>query len=255
MKRGADFDIAVGNDAEADRHAIMTERGPMNPNHCLATAVDHLIGHRPRWSPYVAVGKTVVSTSMIDRVAAGQHRTLVEVPVGFGWFAPGLIAGRLMFAGDCGAGATCLRSDGSPWTTDGDGITMALLAAEILAVTGQSPSRRYADLAGRHGSLTDAQTEIPATPDAIARAALLSGDDVTATELAGDPIDRKITVAAGNGQLIGGLKVVTAAGWFVARPSESRTAVTIHAESSRGAEHVARIQAEACEIVTTALDR
>ncbi len=252
---GPGVDIGVGTDAEAVRHTIMTEHGPMNPNHYLAIAVDHLVGHRAAWSPYVAVGKTVVSTSMIDRIAAGLGRTVVEVPIGFGWFAPGLIAGRLMFAGDHGAGATCLRSDGSPWTTDGDGIAMALLAAEIMAVTSQTPSQRYAELASRHGSLTDAQTVLPATPDVMARAARLSGDDVTATELAGDPIDHKITVAAGNGKLIGGMKVVTAGGWFVARPSENGTGVTIHAESSRGAEHVARIQAEARDIVTTALDR
>ena len=250
-----DFDIAVGNDADAGRHAIVTERGLMNPNEYLAAAIDHLLRHRPGWSPYVTVGKTVVGTSMIDRVAADLGRTLVEVPVGFRWFAPGLIAGRLMFAGEDNASATYLRCDGSPWTTDRDGIIMALLAAEIVAATGESPSQRYAELAGRHGPLSYAQTEVPATPDATARAATLSEDDVCATELAGDPIDRKSSVAAGNGQPIGGVKVQTSTGWFVARPSPARTAVTIDAESFRGAEHVAQIQAEACQIITAALER
>jgi phosphoglucomutase len=250
-----DFDIAVGNDAEAGRHAIVTERGLMNPNDYLPVAIDHLLRHRPGWSPFVTVGKTVVGTSMIDRVAADLGRTLVEVPAGFRWFAPGLIAGRLMFAGEDNASATYLQCDGSPWTTDRDGIAMALLAAEIVAVTGESPSQRHAELARRHGPLSYAQTEVPANPDATARAAMLSEDDVCATELAGDLIERKSSVAAGNGQPIGGVKVQTSSGWFVARPSQARTGVTIHAESFRGAEHVSQIQAEACQIITAALER
>jgi phosphoglucomutase len=252
-KRSA-FDVATGNDADSDRHGIVTpDAGLMNPNHFLAVAIEYLLAHRGHWPSDAAIGKTVVSSSMIDRVVADLGRRLWEVPVGFKWFVPGLIDGSVAFGGEESAGASFLRRDGSVWTTDKDGIIAALLASEILAVTGQSPSQRYADLTDRFGAPSYARIDAPATREQKAALATLSPEQVTATELAGEPITERLTHAPGNGAAIGGLKVVTENGWFAARPSGTEDVYKIYAESFLGAEHLARIQDDARAVVNSAL--
>jgi phosphoglucomutase len=252
--RRDEFAIATGNDADSDRHGIVTpDGGLMNPNHFLAVAIEYLMTHRPDWRPDAAVGKTVVSSSMIDRVTASLDRRLWEVPVGFKWFVPGLVDGSVAFGGEESAGASFLRRDGSVWTTDKDGIIAALLASEILAVTGQSPSQRYRDLTARFGDPAYARVDAPATREQKAALGRLSPDQVTATELAGEPITARLTHAPGNGAAIGGLKVTTENGWFAARPSGTEDVYKIYAESFLGPEHLSRIQADAREVVTAAL--
>ena len=248
------YDISTGNDADADRHGIVTpDAGLMNPNHYLAVAIDYLFSHRPGWSESTAVGKTLVSSSMIDRVVASLGRELVEVPVGFKWFVPGLIDGTIGFGGEESAGASFLRTDGTVWSTDKDGLIMDLLAAEITAVTGQTPSRRYDELAGTFGAPAYARTDAPATREQKAILKKLSADQVTATELAGEPITAKLTQAPGNGAAIGGLKVVTENAWFAARPSGTEDKYKIYAESFRGEEHLRTVQAEAQKLVSGVL--
>jgi phosphoglucomutase len=247
------FDIAFGNDPDSDRHGIVTRsRGLLNPNHYLAVAVWYLFQHRPHWRADAAVGKTLVSSSMIDRIAAHLDRTLCEVPVGFKWFVNGLLDGSFGFGGEESAGASFLRRDGTVWTTDKDGILLDLLAAEILAVTGRDPGEHYGDLEARFGSPVYARIDAPANGPQKQALAALSPDLVTATELAGDPIIAKLTHAPGNNVAIGGLKVVTEAGWFAARPSGTEEIYKIYAESFRGEEHLAHIQAEARSIVEAA---
>jgi phosphoglucomutase len=253
--RRADYDIATGNDADADRHGIVTpDAGLMNPNHFLAVAIGYLFGgHRPDWPSETRIGKTLVSSSMIDRVAAALGKPMVEVPVGFKWFVPGLIDGSFGFGGEESAGASFLRRDGSTWTTDKDGILLCLLASEILAVTGKSPSTVYADLVAEHGDPAYARVDAPANREQKAKLAVLSPDDVKAAELAGEPITAKLTEAPGNGARIGGLKVTTESAWFAARPSGTEDVYKIYAESFRGPEHLAQVQAEAREVVSAAL--
>ncbi|NKR26684.1 alpha-D-glucose phosphate-specific phosphoglucomutase [Rhodococcus hoagii] len=248
------FDLATGNDADADRHGIVTpDGGLMNPNHYLAVAIDYLYTYRAGWSPTTKVGKTLVSSSMIDRVAGGLGRPVVEVPVGFKWFVPGLLDGSLGFGGEESAGASFLRHDGTVWTTDKDGILLALLAAEITAVTGQSPSARYRELARQHGDPAYARIDAPATREQKAVLARLSPEQVTATELAGEPVTATLTAAPGNGAAIGGLKVTTENAWFAARPSGTEDVYKIYAESFRGPEHLAQVQAAAQDVVSRAL--
>ncbi|HET9874397.1 MAG TPA: phosphoglucomutase (alpha-D-glucose-1,6-bisphosphate-dependent) [Mycobacterium sp.] len=245
------YQLATGNDADADRHGIVTPgAGLLNPNHYLAVAVDYLFTHRPSWPTGLGVGKTVVSSSIIDRVVDGVGRRLVEVPVGFKWFVDGLLGGTLGFAGEESAGASFLRRDGSVWTTDKDGILLALLASEILAVTGVTPSQRYQQLTERYGAPTYARTSAPADRDQKARLARLSSEQVDATELAGEPITAKLTSAPGNGAPLGGLKVTTASAWFAARPSGTEDIYKIYAESFRGPEHLAQVQEVAAQLVT-----
>jgi phosphoglucomutase len=248
------YQIATGNDADSDRHGVVTpDAGLMNPNHYLAVAIDYLYSHRPDWPASVAVGKTAVSSSIIDRVVAGLGRKLVEVPVGFKWFVDGLIGGTIGFGGEESAGASFLRRDGSVWTTDKDGIILALLASEILAVTGSSPSQRYDELAAKYGAPVYARVDAPANREQKARLAKLSPDQVTATELAGEPITAKLTTAPGNGASLGGLKVTTADGWFAARPSGTEDVYKIYAESFKGPEHLAQVQEAAREVVNTVI--
>ncbi|MGI9030021.1 MAG: phosphoglucomutase (alpha-D-glucose-1,6-bisphosphate-dependent), partial [Ilumatobacteraceae bacterium] len=245
------YQVATGNDADADRHGIVTpDAGLMNPNHFLAVSITHLFGGHRRWSQTAAVGKTMVSSSMIDRVATAVGRPLFEVPVGFKWFVGGLLDGSVGFGGEESAGASLLRRDGSVWTTDKDGIVMALLASEILAVTGRSPSEHYRDLARRHGAPAYERIDAPASPPEKAALGLLSPADVTATALAGEPITAILTTAPGNGAPIGGLKVTTESAWFAARPSGTEDVYKIYAESFRGPDHLADVQVEAREVVT-----
>jgi phosphoglucomutase len=252
--RSTEFDLATGNDTDADRHGIVTpDAGLLNPNHFLAVAIDYLYRHRDGWSADAAVGKTLVSSSMIDRVAASLGRRLVEVPVGFKWFVPGLLDGSVAFGGEESAGASFLRRDGSVWTTDKDGLLLCLLAAEITAGTGKTPSQRYAELVGEFGAPSYARVDAPASREEKAKLARLSPAAVTATELAGEPIEQRLTEAPGNGAALGGLKVVTRSGWFAARPSGTEDVYKIYAESFRGDEHLARIQQEAREVVSQAL--
>lgn len=247
------FDVSTGNDADADRHGIVTpDAGLMNPNHFLAVAIDHLFRTRS-WTPSAAVGKTLVSSTMIDRVAAALGRDLIEVPVGFKWFVDGLARGSLGFAGEESAGASFLRRDGSVWTTDKDGIVMCLLAAEIIATTGHSPSARYRELTADHGEFFYDRIDAPATGEEKTRLAALSADRITATDLAGDPITAVLVDAPGNGAAIGGLKVTTDHGWFAARPSGTEDVYKIYAESSRDSAHLARIQDAARDLVSAAL--
>ena len=250
-----EYDIATGNDADSDRHGIVTpDAGLMNPNHYLAVAIGYLFGGaRPDWPPSARIGKTLVSSSMIDLVAADIGRELVEVPVGFKWFVPGLIDGSFGFGGEESAGASFLRRNGEAWTTDKDGIILALLASEILATTGRSPSAHYAALVEKHGEPAYARIDAPATREQKAALAALSTDDVTATELAGEEITAKLTEAPGNGAKIGGLKVVTESAWFAARPSGTEDVYKIYAESFRGPEHLAQVQEEARAVVDAAL--
>jgi phosphoglucomutase len=252
--RRDEFQVATGNDADADRHGIVTpDAGLMNPNHFLAVAIGYLFGNRTGWSPAAAVGKTLVSSSMIDRVAASLGRRLDEVPVGFKWFVTGLLDGTVGFGGEESAGASFLRRDGAVWTTDKDGILLALLASEILATTGRSPSEHYAELTARHGAPAYARVDAPASREEKAALGRLSPADVTATELAGEPITAKLTSAPGNGSPIGGLKVTTASAWFAARPSGTEDVYKIYAESFLGPEHLAQVQAEARDVVAAAL--
>ena len=244
------YQIATGNDADSDRHGIVTpDGGLMNPNHYLAVAIDYLYTHRPSWPAGIAVGKTAVSSSIIDRVVAGIDRKLVEVPVGFKWFVDGLIGGTIGFGGEESAGASFLRRDGSVWTTDKDGITLALLASEILAVTGATPSQRYQELACDYGTPYYARVDAPADREQKARLAKLSPEQVTATELAGEPITAKLTTAPGNGAPLGGLKVTTANAWFAARPSGTEDVYKIYAESFNGPAHLAEVQEAARQVV------
>lgn len=248
------YDIATGNDADADRHGIVTpDAGLMNPNHYLAVAIDYLFSHRPQWNSSTAVGKTLVSSSMIDRVVAGLGRKLVEVPVGFKWFVPGLVDGSVGFGGEESAGASFLRHNGTVWSTDKDGIILDLLASEITAVTGKTPSQRYEELAARFGSPAYARTDAPATRDQKAVLKKLSPEQVTATELAGEAITAKLTAAPGNGAAIGGLKVTTENAWFAARPSGTEDKYKIYAESFLGADHLAMVQREAQNLVSDVL--
>src|SRR6478672_9752710 len=253
--RKDDYQIATGNDADSDRHGIVTpDAGLMNPNHFLAVAIGYLFGGaRPEWPATARIGKTLVSSSMIDRVAADLGKEMVEVPVGFKWFVPGLIDGSFGFGGEESAGASFLRRDGSTWTTDKDGILLCLLASEILATTGQSPSEHYAALVDAHGDPAYARVDAPADRDQKAKLGALSPDDVTATELAGEPITAKLTDAPGNGAKIGGLKVTTESAWFAARPSGTEDVYKIYAESFQGPDHLARVQEEARDVVAAAL--
>ena len=250
IRRQHDFAIATGNDTDSDRHGIVTpDAGLLNPNHYLAVAVDYLYRHRDAWPPTAAVGKTLVSSSMIDRVAAALPRPLLEVPVGFKWFVPGLLDGSVAFGGEESAGASFLQRDGSVWTTDKDGIILALLASEITAVTGQTPSQLYNGLTERHGAPVYARVDTPATREQKEALARLSAEEVTTGELAGEKILAALTTAPGNGAPIGGLKVVTESGWFAARPSGTEDVYKLYAESFRGQEHLAAIQKEARALV------
>ncbi|MGK5519430.1 phosphoglucomutase (alpha-D-glucose-1,6-bisphosphate-dependent) [Micromonospora sp. URMC 107] len=252
----ADYQVSTGNDADADRHGIVTpDGGLMNPNHYLAVAIAHLFRTRTQWGPAAAVGKTLVSSSMIDRVAADLGRPLLEVPVGFKWFVPGLLDGAVGFGGEESAGASFLRRDGGTWTTDKDGILLCLLAAEIIATTGRTPSQHWAELAERFGAPAYARIDAPATREEKAVLGKLSPEQVTATELAGEPITATLTTAPGNDAPIGGLKVTTESGWFAARPSGTEDVYKIYAESFQGPEHLARIQQEAKDLVSEVLER
>jgi phosphoglucomutase len=249
-----EYDIVTGNDADADRHGIVTpDGGLMNPNHYLAVAIQYLYSHRPEWSADAAIGKTLVSSSMIDRVATSLGRRLWEVPVGFKWFVPGLIDGSVAFGGEESAGASFLCTDGTAWTTDKDGILLALLASEILAVTGKSPSVLYQELVAEFGDPAYARVDAVASKEQKARLARLNGDAITATSLAGEAITAKLSTAPGNGAAIGGVKVQSENAWFAARPSGTEDVYKIYAESFKGPEHLAEVQAEAKRIVDTAL--
>ena len=254
IARQHEFSVATGNDTDADRHGIVTpDGGLMNPNHFLAVAIEYLYQHRDGWPAAAAVGKTLVSSSMIDRVAAGLGRKLLEVPVGFKWFVPGLLDGSVGFGGEESAGASFLQRDGSVWTTDKDGIILALLASEITAVTGRSPSSCYGDLTERYGSPAYARIDTAATREQKAALGRLSPEQVSASELAGEKISAALTTAPGNGAPIGGLKVITASGWFAARPSGTEDVYKLYAESFRGPGHLAQIQDEARAIIASAL--
>ncbi|WP_339154388.1 phosphoglucomutase (alpha-D-glucose-1,6-bisphosphate-dependent) [Streptomyces sp. F41] len=249
------YTIATGNDADADRHGIVTpDGGLMNPNHYLAAAIDYLYTHRDAWPAGTGIGKTLVSSSMIDRVAQDLGRTLVEVPVGFKWFVDGLYDGSLGFGGEESAGASFLRRDGRVWTTDKDGILLALLAAEITAVTGSTPSQRYAQLTARFGDPAYARVDAPATREEKAVLAKLSPQQFKADTLAGERITAVLTEAPGNGAAIGGLKVCTDSAWFAARPSGTEDVYKVYAESFQGPDHLARVQEEARALVSEALD-
>jgi phosphoglucomutase len=254
ISRRSEFAVATGNDADADRHGIVTpDAGLLDPNAYLSVAVEYLYSHRDGWPAASAVGKTLVSSSMIDRVAAGLSRPLLEVPVGFKWFVPGLLDGSVAFGGEESAGASFLRRNGRTWTTDKDGILLCLLAAEITAVTGSTPGELYTRLTDRFGAPSYARIDAPADRHQKALLGKLSAEQVSATELAGEPITAKLTTAPGNGAAIGGLKVTTASGWFAARPSGTEDVYKIYAESFSGPEHLHRIQAEAQEIVSSVI--
>jgi len=248
------FDIAWGNDADVDRHGIVTpSTGLMNPNHYLAVAIDYLLAHRPQWPPSAAVGKTLVSSTLIDRVVAAHGRALFETPVGFKWFAQGLAEGRLCFGGEESAGASFLKKDGTAWVTDKDGIILGLLAAEILAVTGRDPGWHYQRLTERFGAPHYIRIDTPVSPAQKAAFKNLTAERVTATSLAGDAILAKLTRASGNDAPLGGLKVTTQNGWFAARPSGTEDIYKLYAESFKSAEHLQRIVSEAQTIVAQAL--
>jgi phosphoglucomutase len=247
------YDIAFANDTDHDRHGIVTPKGLMNPNHFLTVAIDYLFQNRKEWRKDAAIGKTVVSTSLIDRVANKLGRKLVEVPVGFKWFVDGLIDGSFGFGGEESAGACFLRTDGSVWTTDKDGIILALLAAEITAVTGKDPGKHYEALTAEFGAPHYARIDAPATPDQKAKLKKLSPDDVKAQEFAGEKIIGRFTAAPGNNEPIGGLKVTTENGWFAARPSGTEDVYKIYAESFKSEEHLKEIQLQAQELVTQVL--
>lgn len=247
------FDLAFANDPDYDRHGIVTSDGLMNPNHYLAVAINYLFQHRPSWGADVAVGKTLVSSAMIDRVVNDLGRKLVEVPVGFKWFVDGLFDGSFGFGGEESAGASFLRFDGTPWSTDKDGIIMCLLAAEITAVTGKNPQQHYNELADRFGSPSYNRLQAPATLAQKVALSKLSPEMVSADTLAGDPITARLTAAPGNGASIGGLKVMTENGWFAARPSGTEEAYKIYCESFLGVEHRQQIEKEAVDIVSEVL--
>lgn len=248
------FDVAFGNDADQDRHGIVTpSAGLLNPNHYLAVAIDYLFTHRPQWSAALAVGKTVVSSSLIDRVVAARKLTLMEVPVGFKWFVAGLHAGKVGFAGEESAGASFLRKDGGVWTTDKDGILLGLLAAEIRAVTGRDPGELYQELTRQHGTPCYQRTDAPATREQKARLGKIRPQQVHATSLAGEKIERILTHAPGDNNPIGGLKVMTQNSWFAARPSGTEDVYKIYAESFLGPEHLRRVQSEAQTLVDLVL--
>lgn len=255
MKGDAPFDIATGNDADADRHGIVTpDAGLMNPNHYLAVAISYLFGGaRPDWPETAAVGKTLVSSALIDRVAADLGRTLLEVPVGFKWFVPGLLDGSVGFGGEESAGASFLRHDGTVWTTDKDGILLALLGAEITARTGSSPSQLHARLVERHGESWYARVDAPATREQKKALGSLRPEQVTASTLAGEAITGRLVEAPGNGASIGGLKVTTENAWFAARPSGTEDVYKVYAESFVSADHLAKVQQAAQELVTQTL--
>ncbi|WBA80461.1 phosphoglucomutase (alpha-D-glucose-1,6-bisphosphate-dependent) [Endozoicomonas sp. GU-1] len=245
-----DFAIAFGNDPDFDRHGIVTRgHGLLNPNHYLSVAIQYLYTHRPQWSPEATIGKTLVSSAMIDRVANGLGRTVTEVPVGFKWFVDGLSAGSTAFGGEESAGACFLRRDGNTWCTDKDGFTMALLAAEITAVTGRDPGEHYEELTRKYGAPVYQRLDAVANDAQKKVLAALSPEQVKAEKLAGDPIIARLTHAPGNGAAIGGLKVVTERGWFAARPSGTEAVYKIYAESFEGQEHLSHLQSEAQEIV------
>ncbi|MFB6434762.1 MAG: phosphoglucomutase (alpha-D-glucose-1,6-bisphosphate-dependent) [Candidatus Malihini olakiniferum] len=248
------FDLAFANDPDYDRHGIVTPAGLMNPNHYLAVSIDYLFRHRPQWGQSVAVGKTLVSSAMIDRVVNDLGRKLVEVPVGFKWFVEGLFDGSFGFGGEESAGASFLRFDSTPWSTDKDGIIMCLLAAEITAVTGKNPQQQYDGLAARFGSLSYNRIQASATPAQKAALSRLSPEQVSANTLAGDPITALLTVAPGNCASIGGLKAMTDNGWFAARPSGTEEVYKIYCESFLSAEHRAHIEKEAVDIVSVVLE-
>lgn len=249
------FDVAFANDTDADRHGIVTpSAGLLNPNHYLAVAIRYLLDARPGWSTSAAVGKTLVSSSLIDRVVAAAGRRLLEVPVGFKWFAPGLLDRSVCFGGEESAGASFLCMDGTVWTTDKDGLILALLAAEITARTGKDPGEHYRELTAQFGAPSYTRIDAPATPEQKARLAKLSGEAVRASSLAGDPITARLTRAPGNNAPIGGLKVVTANGWFAARPSGTENLYKLYAESFRDAHHLQMLVAEAQQIVSEALE-
>jgi phosphoglucomutase len=248
------FDIAFGNDTDHDRHGIVTRAGLLNPNHYLAAAIHYLFTHRPHWRADAAIGKTVVSSSIIDRVASRIDRRLVEVPVGFKWFVDGLHDGSMGFGGEESAGAAFLRRDGTVWTTDKDGIILNLLAAELMATSGRDPAEYYAELTRELGAPVYARIDAPATAAQKAVLQKLSPQAIDATLLAGDPIESMLTSAPGNGAAIGGLKVVTAQGWFAARPSGTEEVYKLYAESFRGSKHLQRIQQEAQAILARAFN-
>ena len=244
------YAVAWGNDPDADRHGIVTpSAGLLNPNHYLAVAIDYLLRHREAWPPGARVGKTLVSSALIDRVVAGLGRELLEVPVGFKWFAPGLFDGSCCFGGEESAGASFLRRDGGVWTTDKDGLLLGLLAAEITAVTGRDPGLHYAELTARLGAPVYTRIDTPCTPAEKAAFRRLTPEAITARTLAGDPIESRLTRAPGNGAPIGGLKVTTAHGWFAARPSGTENVYKLYAESFRDAAHLERVVAEARTLV------
>jgi phosphoglucomutase len=252
--RRAEFAIATGNDTDADRHGIVTpDAGLLNPNHYLAAAIDYLYRHRADWPGGAAVGKTMVSSSIIDRVTEAAGRRLLEVPVGFKWFVPGLLDGTVAFGGEESAGASFLRSDGRVWTTDKDGIILALLASEITAVTGSTPAERYRELTVTLGDPAYARIDAPATREQKAALARLAPEQFSADELGGEPVLDRLTTAPGNGEPLGGLKVITASGWFAARPSGTEDVYKLYAESFAGPDHLARIQDEARQILETVL--
>ena len=254
VERKDEFDVLTGNDADADRHGIVTpDGGLMNPNHYLAVAIDYLVTHRPGWRDDAAIGKTLVSSSIIDRVAESLGRRLWEVPVGFKWFVPGLIDGSVAFGGEESAGASFLRTDGTAWTTDKDGIILALLASEIVAVTGKTPSQLYTELTERFGAPVYQRVDAAASKDQKARLSKLDGDAITAETLAGEPITAKLSKAPGNDAAVGGVKVVTDKAWFAARPSGTEDVYKIYAESFVSQEHLEQVQREAKEIVDAAL--
>jgi len=248
------YDVATGNDADSDRHGVVTpDAGLMNPNHYLAVAIEYLFSHRSGWNPSAGVGKTLVSSSLIDRVVDGMGKKLVEVPVGFKWFVPGLLSGTIGFGGEESAGASFLRTDGTVWTTDKDGLIMDLLASEIIAVTGKTPSQLHEEQVARHGASAYARIDAPASKEQKAKLGALAPEDVTARELAGEPILAKLVAAPGNGAPIGGLKVVTENAWFAARPSGTEDVYKIYAESFKGAEHLASVQEEAKKVVSATI--
>ncbi|MEU9151273.1 phosphoglucomutase (alpha-D-glucose-1,6-bisphosphate-dependent) [Streptomyces sp. NPDC048417] len=254
IEKRDEFRVATGNDADADRHGIVTrDAGLLNPNHYLAVAISYLYRHREQWATSAGIGKTLVSSSMIDRVAADLGRQLVEVPVGFKWFVDGLVSGAIGFGGEESAGASFLRRDGSVWTTDKDGILLALLASEITAVTDKTPSEHYADLTARFGEPAYARIDAPATREEKALLAKLSPAQVTAETLAGEPVTGVLTEAPGNGAAIGGIKVTTENAWFAARPSGTEDVYKIYAESFQGPDHLTRVQEEAKAVVMAAL--
>jgi phosphoglucomutase len=252
--RRREFTIATGNDTDADRHGIVTpDAGLLNPNHYLAAAIDYLYPHREGWPAGAAVGKTMVSSAIIDRVAEAAGRHLTEVPVGFKWFVPDLLAGTVAFGGEESAGASFLRRDGRVWTTDKDGIILALLASEITAVTGRTPSEQYRELTAALGDPAYARIDAPASRQQKAALARLSPEQVSVDELAGEPVVARQTTAPGNGEPLGGLKVITASGWFAARPSGTEDVYKLYAESFRGPGQLARIQEEAQQIIGAVL--